>query len=475
MPVLTVPGMMKYRPAAKRREIRDSLAPGLHLVIQPKRTDDKRESARCSWAMRFRRPDGRTAKLTLGPVDFSEGENAEEPVLGAPLTLRAARQLANKVDRDRARGVDVVEEYKADRERKRASASEAAENTFPKLATEFIRDHRVRRWGTWPRRWRETAALLGLRWDRSNSDPTKGEPEIIPGGQADKWRDKPVSTIDDHAVHTCIDEARKKGIPGLKKRNKGVSDSRARKMHGALSAFFKWAKHQRKIATNPCLEVWRPEPRPARKRAFTDAEIKVFWTATEQIAEPFRPALRVLLLTGQRLREVAGMMDHELGSVLPGTPVDLWTLGPDRTKNHREHHVPLAQLVSDMINDVPRVEPPSGQNFSYVFSTTGSTPISGWSKMKKRLNKAMGKDIPHWTLHDLRRSCATGMQRLGVRPEVIERALNHVSGTFGGIVGTYQTDPLAGEVKIALERWSLHVAGLVEGGDNVVPLRAVAK
>ncbi|MDF0583302.1 tyrosine-type recombinase/integrase [Bradyrhizobium yuanmingense] len=475
MPVLTVPGMLKYRPAAKRREIRDSLAPGLHLVIQPKRTEDKREPARCSWAMRFRRPDGRTGKLTLGLVDFSEGENDEEPVLGAPLTLRAARQLANKVDRDRARGVDVILEYKAEKERKRAKAIDAAENTFVKLAIEFIRDHRVRRWGTWPRRWRETAALLGLRWDRSSADPTKGEPEIIPGGQADKWRDTPVSTIDEPAVHTCIDEARKKGIPGLKKRNKGKSDSRARKMYGALSAFFKWAKQQRKITANPCLDVWHPEAPPERpKRALNDAEIKVFWTATERIAEPFRSALRVLLLTGQRLKEVTGMADHELGGFLLGTPADLWTLGPDRTKNHREHHVPLSSLVREIIDAVPKVVAPPGQNFSYVFSTTGSTPISGWSKIKKNLDKAMG-DVPHWTLHDLRRTTAAGMQRLGIRTEVTERALNHTSGTFGGIVGVYQIDPLAAEVKTAMERWSQHVAGLVERGDNIVLLRAEAK
>ncbi|WP_375159789.1 tyrosine-type recombinase/integrase [Bradyrhizobium sp. RDT46] len=480
--MLTAAAVRKYKSSNKTREISDGQF-GLRLLIHPKFTgaDGKEHEGRKSWIMRFRRPDGKHAKLTLGVVDISDAEPNDEPVIGGPLTLPAARQLAAKVNRDRARDVDVVAEEKAKKERKRAVAQDAAENTFGKLVVEFIREHRVRKWGTRPRRWRETAVILGWRWPRGNIDPAKVEPEMIKGGLADKWRDKPVDKIDDHDIHTQITEARKLGIPGLGKRNKGVSDNRGRKMFSALSTFFGWAKRERRIRINPVLEVTSYGPPQKRQRAFTDIEIKLFWQGTEEIPEPFRSALRVLLLTGQRLKEVTGMMDQELGGFIPGTPADLWTLGPDRTKNHLEHHVPLSSLVRNIIDAVPRAVAPRGQNFSFVFSTTGSTPITGFSKMKKKLDKAIklslgeGESMPAWRLHDLRRTAATGMQRLGIRPEVTERALNHVSGIYGGIVGTYQTDPLAAEVKIALERWSQHVAGLIEGGDKVVPLRTEAK
>src|SRR5262245_66182834 len=107
MPVLTTAAVSKYAAQPKRREVHDSKAPCLYLVIQPK------PSGARSWAMRFRRPDGRPCKLTLGRVDFSDAETADEPVLGGALSLRQARQLANEIDRKRARGVDVVEEHKA--------------------------------------------------------------------------------------------------------------------------------------------------------------------------------------------------------------------------------------------------------------------------------------------------------------------------------------------------------------------------
>jgi integrase len=119
-------------------------------------------------------------------------------------------------------------------------------------------------------------------------------------------------------------------------------------------------------------------------------------------------------------------------------------------------------LARDILAEVPRV---AGD---YVFTTTGRSPISGWSKCKRGLDKAMGKDVKPWTLHDLRRTAASGMSRLGVRSEVIERALNHVSGSFRGVAGVYQRDTLSEEVKTALERWGQHVSGLVAGKSGKV-------
>jgi integrase len=144
----------------------------------------------------------------------------------------------------------------------------------------------------------------------------------------------------------------------------------------------------------------------------------------------------------------------------------IWTIPGTRTKNHRQHVVPLPPLAQEIIANAPRVEG------SYVFTTTGTSPISGWSKCKRALDEQMGPGVPSWRLHDLRRTCASGMQRLGVRIEVVERALNHISGSYGGVAGIYQRDPMHEETSAAMLRWSQHVQGLVSGKPSkVVALR----
>ena len=115
--VLTDAAVRKYRPDKdKRREIPDARAAGLYLQVHP--------SGAKSWALRFRRPDGRPAKLTLGPVDFSGNEPAEEPIIGTPLTLAAARQLAAEQHRQRKRGIDVAARHIAEKHHKAQSAKE---------------------------------------------------------------------------------------------------------------------------------------------------------------------------------------------------------------------------------------------------------------------------------------------------------------------------------------------------------------
>lgn len=195
----------------------------------------------------------------------------------------------------------------------------------------------------------------------------------------------------------------------------------------------------------------------------SDAEIKAFWAAADEVGEPFTAALKLLLLTGCRRSEIAGMRRDELGED------GVLTISGARTKNHRPHVLPLPPLALDIIAAV-RIE---GE---FLFSTTGHSPISGWSKAKRALDTAMGSKVVPWRLHDLRRTAASGMQRLGVRAEVIERALNHVSGSFRGVAGTYQRDLLSDEVGAALLRWSQHVAGLASGkADKVVALQKAVR
>ena len=193
------------------------------------------------------------------------------------------------------------------------------------------------------------------------------------------------------------------------------------------------------------------------------AEIVSFWSACDKLGGPFGPLYKILLLTGCRLREVSDMRRTELSA-------DYCTIPGSRTKNHRPHALPVPTMARQIINSVPVIE---GEG--YVFTTTGKTPVSGFSKSKQLLDEVMveyaGGPVEPWRTHDLRRTAASGMQKLGIRTEVIERALNHVSGSFAGVAGIYQCDPLEPEVREALQRWADHIAGLVEGRpDNVVPL-----
>jgi integrase len=177
-------------------------------------------------------------------------------------------------------------------------------------------------------------------------------------------------------------------------------------------------------------------------------------------------------MTGQRKSEVAGMAWSELDRSSA-----IWTIPAERAKNKNPHLVPLSAPVTaelDVLAD--------GQQWpktGYVLTTTGRTPISGFSKAKLMLDQKItdvgeGAALPPWRVHDLRRTAATGLQRLGVRFEVTEAVLNHVSGAKGGIAGVYQRHDWALEKRLALEAWAGHVDRLLTGkiDTNVVRMEA---
>jgi integrase len=136
----------------------------------------------------------------------------------------------------------------------------------------------------------------------------------------------------------------------------------------------------------------------------------------------------------------------------------LWILPAGRTKNGRRHEVPLPPQAVAIIESLPRV----GDQF--VFTFDGKASINCFEKVDE-LRALVGEDTPRWTLHDLRRTVASGMARLGVGLPVIERVLNHAGGSFAGIVGVYQRHEFAAEKRAALECWAGHVMAIVEGGN----------
>jgi integrase len=462
---LTAAAVAKLRPGKKRLEIPDGGSPGLYLIIQP--------SGAKSYANRHRRPDGKPAKLTLGTCDVIGRESEQEPVIGGHLTLASARRLNAEVCRQIELGADPAAARVAEKQRRRQAAEKKAANSFSASARSFVDEYTVPKKGRKPRRWREIARLLGLDYPIDGGDPVE-----VPGGLFRRWGDRSIADIDGHNIYSVIDEARRRGVPGMERHNNGLSDARGRKIADALSSLFGWLKDHRKITINPCDGVWRPGPPTARDRRLNykadvrrGDEVRWFWSGCDALGEPFGPLFKLLLLKGNRLTELSRLRRDELSDNLVTVHIP-----GERTKNGLPIDVPLSPLARDILRAVK----PVGRTF--VFSTNGRTPVSGFSKIKKRLDAAMlsearkerGEDatIPPWRLHDLRRTAASGMAGIGIAPHIVEACLNHISGAKASVAGIYNREEYEPQKRAALERWAEYLQGLVNGRPaKVVPIR----
>jgi integrase len=465
--LLTAALIKQLKPTSTRQEIRDAGSPGtgLYLHVQAKSKDGNNGGGK-SFVLLIRNPHPdkpgqfASSKLLLGPFDQKGTETVGTPVIGMPLTLAGARSLAAEVTRQRSLGQDVVADRKAAKQAARVKA-EQGDNGFAAVAKRFIDEHARPE----TRRWKETAHILGLEYD---DDAT-----ILKDGLSDRWQQRDVGSITSDEVYRTIDEAKRRGIPGLPCRTKGLSNARGRTMARTLSKFFAWCLQHRLITASPSVGVFVPPAPASRERVLTEPEIVRFWKATHSMNEPLVAMLKLLLLTGCRLREVAGMRRSELSQD------DTWTIPGSRTKNGREHVVPLSPLARDIIAKVKVIAGPG-----FVFTTIGTTPVSGFSKMKLQLDQLIATDaekdgieIQPWRLHDLRRTCATMMAEspprgLGIAPHVVEAVLNHISGHKVGVAGIYNKAEYLPEKRVALDRWAVMVEELVSGRKpNVTTLR----
>jgi integrase len=220
----------------------------------------------------------------------------------------------------------------------------------------------------------------------------------------------------------------------------------ANRVHSITRTLFNWAVEGDLLASSPVAGIKAPHPQRSRDRVLTDDELRAVWRAADKLDYPFGPIVRMLILTGQRRSEVAKITRSEIVG-------DLWTLPRERVKNDRRHEVPLSRQARALLESLPRI----GDEF--VFTLNGKTPYARFHWGKGRLDKMVG--IEPWTLHDLRRTAASGMARLHINLVVIEKVLNHVSGSLAGIVGVYQRHEFAEEKRVALQQWADHVEGLV--------------
>jgi integrase len=225
-------------------------------------------------------------------------------------------------------------------------------------------------------------------------------------------------------------------------------------------ACYQWGLKRGALQTNPFANV--PTTRSVKRdRVLTDDEIRSVWTATAG-QSAFNSIVRTLILTGQRREEVAGMAWDEID-----TDLLTWTIAPNRAKNGVCHDVPLSETTQALLRSTLR-----RQGNGLVFPGQRGL-FCGYSKAKRQLDKKSG--VSDWTLHDLRRTMATGLQRLGFRLEVTEATLNHVAGSRAGIVGVYQRHDYATEKRAALNAWGEHVCAIIEGRDAAGKVTALRR
>jgi integrase len=197
----------------------------------------------------------------------------------------------------------------------------------------------------------------------------------------------------------------------------------------------------------------KPKER-ARDRILTDDELRAVWKAAKASTGPFGYLVRFILLTTTRRNEAARMADNELSG-------EDWIIPAARYKTKLDHVIPLSQAARDLLAAVPRIK-----GVAYVF-TTGSEPISGFSKFKEDFDEECG--VTGWTLHDLRRTGRSLMSRAGIDADHAERCLGHV---IGGVRGTYDRHAYYDEKKQAFEALAAQIDRILNPQDNVIPMRS---
>jgi len=383
-----------------------------------------------------------------------------------------AKRLLAAVDLGRDPFADRAAGREADHQARLAAQEAAAElvreterrerENFAAIATLFIERKAKKN-----RTWIETERLLrfGLGPTKAGKRPSghRTSADAAPG-PIKAWGGRHISEI------------RRSDVAELLETISQRSPAVARQTFAALRPLFDWCVERELITVSPCDKLKAP-PRPeARDRVIADNELRTIWKASERLGYPFGPVVQLLMLTGQRRSEVGGMMWAELD-----LEAGLWRIPAERTKNSKAHEVDLSPQAVAVLQKIAR-------RGDHVFPARGEGAVRGFSATKRRLDEltaeVAAEDLAEgveagapkpWRLHDLRRTAATGMAALAFPPHVVERVLNHISGTQSGLVGVYQRHEYRPEREAALNAWGLHVAAVVKGEavpSNVRKLRA---
>ena len=360
-----------------------------------------------TWVL-FYRQDRKLRRLTLGAL-------SKLGLTDARGAWRAAREQLSK-------GLEPVQVFAA------AQAEDDA-TTVRSVVTDWLKRDQTtnRKYGTAARTYGEVERIMNR--------------EVLP-----VWGNRRLADMTPQDVEDLIDAVVDRGTVTM-----------ACRVHARLHRLFRWAVQRRLIDASPMQDMPRPRAEIKRKRVLKDEELRCMWDAAAQVGWPMGSAIQLLVLTCARREEISALrwteIDTERNQILLKGDID-------RTKNGEDHIIPLSTMARELIDVAPRLA-----GSSFVFSTTTTTPISGWSKVKARIDSLMraelGEAFESWRLHDLRRTAATGLERLGVPLQVTEALLGHTAGSKGGIAGIYQLHDYAEEKRAAIEKWARHVASLL--------------
>jgi integrase len=296
----------------------------------------------------------------------------------------------------------------------------------------------------------DTFAAVAEEWLKRDQAQNRSAAEVrrvIEHDVKPVWSDRLIAAIDRRSCLELIDGVADRGALTM-----------ARRLHAHLHRLFRWAVGRGIIEANPMADLPKPGAAVKRDRTLTDGELRCVWLAAGKTPWPFGPAVQLLVLTAARREEIGALAWAEIHD----NEIRIPAL---RSKSGEPRIIPLSPAAAEIIKSLPR-------HGDHVFTTNGSSAISGWSKAKRAIDAVAaelnGGPLPEWRLHDLRRTVATGLQRLGVGLQVIESVLGHVSGSRAGVVGIYQRHRFEAEKRAALHAWTREVERIASGKINHV-------
>jgi integrase len=384
---------------------------------------------------------------------------------GAGITLEDAHEFQRKAKRWLSLGLDPIEEKaKEDAAREKARQERAEAGTVTDIVDEFVhRKLRAERWDSDTSQW--------MRDSKVTTQPRK-RPE------AAEWLLKANlidATLDNQRVgrmraHDLTRRHLVRLLDAIVDRGAPVLANRA---YAILKQLFDWAAGKDLVPASPMAGIERPGGKEMpRERVLNVDEISAFWTMldTADMEEPTRIALKLLLTTGQRRGEItfAQWSHFDVEAKLWTVPVELLKTSHSKRKRPEPHVVPLSPLALELLTDLRKL---TGKG-TYLLPAFG-TPKSEAPYSEAVLSRAVrgNKDhfgIQHFTPHDLRRTAASHMTKIGVPRLHVEKVLNHATGDIAEIYDRHDYLP---EKRVALERWGEHLSGIIEGHEQtVVPM-----
>ena len=385
-------------PARGQIEYWDAALPGFGLRVT--------EKGAKSWTVLYRL-NGRVRRATLGSY----------PALSLADARVSARAMLIEIGNGQDPAAAKIEE------RRRHEAE-----LFPAVAAEFVERH---------------CKPNNRGWRRQEHD-LKQQFEA-------RWRDRPITSITRHDVLEVIDRITDRSSP-----------QRANRHLALIRKLFNWSAERGYVEASPAVNIKPPGKEVSRDRVLSDAELRLVWQCCAAIGWPFGDLFRLLILTGQRLGEASTMRWHDIDFAKR-----VWSVPAEIAKNGIANEVPLSPLAIAILEGLP---PLGRRGFVFPALNGSANPVSGFSRAKARLDKTIAAELGKtgeimqqpWRIHDLRRTTASGMAQLGIAPHVIEKVLNHISGSLSGIAAIYNRFGYGPEKRQALEAWAAHVARVVD-------------